>query len=295
MAEQTSLPPPLPRIHGPKLPSFSTTENVQIQFIESLGQAEDQDACVWEVEIEGKRYALKMNLESYVDYYDPFNCECRVYGRLKAEGREDLAIQAYGYILLTPEQEKFVAESETDVPEQDDGILNGHGFWERWEEHRGQPVRAIVKELVARCPGEIGPLEFQVSHIPQMWEDLDALHSLGILVRDIHYANYLRGKLVDFSRAWTMYHPSLDLVRPIHLITLRKTDVLDLEQLIYDYWGQNSSRFPEDYKLPPGLVNCTGESDECGADPRAYNWMAREKEVFVPEELFRPQDTFSDG
>lgn len=25
------------------------------------------------------------SLESYVDYYDPFDCECRVYGRLKDE------------------------------------------------------------------------------------------------------------------------------------------------------------------------------------------------------------------
>ncbi|KAG8167376.1 hypothetical protein KVR01_003065 [Diaporthe batatas] len=300
--KNVSFAPPLPRIHGPKLPSFSVTGNAQIDFLKPLGQSEDQDACVWEVQIEGKRYALKMEYcsetapfltrglkkeESYVDYYDPFNCECRVYGRLRDEERQDLAVRAYGYLLLTPEQEKFVAEKETGDPQpQGLEILDGDGFWERWEEHRGQTVRAIVKELVVPRPGETGPLEFQASHVPQMWNDLDTLHSLGILVRDIHYANYLSGKLVDFSRAWTMYHPSLDLIPPSSYQAVRKTEVLDLEQLIYDFWTQNPSVVPEDFKLPQGLLNCTGSNLACGESPREYNWQAREEEVFVPEDLF---------
>lgn len=37
----------------------------------------------------------------WIDYFDPFNCECRVYGRLREEGREDLAVRAYGYLLLS--------------------------------------------------------------------------------------------------------------------------------------------------------------------------------------------------
>lgn len=71
-----------------------------------------------------------------------------------------------------------------------------------------------------------------------MKEDLDMLYSLGIVVRDIRYGNYLRGKLVDFSRAWTMYHPSLDLTRPGRAHALRKQEILDLEQMIYDFWAQ---------------------------------------------------------
>lgn len=119
-----------------------------------------------------------------------------------------------------------------------------------------------------------------------MWKDLDTLHSLGILVRDIHYANYLRGKLVDFSRAWTMYHPSLDLIAPNCYQAVRKTEVLDLEQLIYDFWSQNPSIVPQNFELPQGLLNCTGRNVACGESPREYDWRAREKEVFVPEELF---------
>lgn len=30
--------------------------------------------------------------QAYVDYYDPFNCECRAYGRLAQEGQLDLFV-----------------------------------------------------------------------------------------------------------------------------------------------------------------------------------------------------------
>lgn len=101
----------------------------------------------------------------------------------------------------------------------------------------------------------------------------------------------LNGKPVDFSRAWTMYHPTLDLVRLIHFLTLRKTKVLDLEQLIHNSWVQNPASFPMNFKLAQGLLKCTSEIDDCGADPRAYNWRARVKEGFMPQELFRSQNT----
>lgn len=42
-----------------------------------------------------------------------------------------------------------------------------------------------------------------------MITDLEVLRSLGILVKDVHGGNYLKGKLLEFSRAYTMYHTSL--------------------------------------------------------------------------------------
>lgn len=42
-----------------------------------------------------------------------------------------------------------------------------------------------------------------------MWRDLEDLHTFGILVRDIQFGNYIGGRLVDLSRAWTMYHLGL--------------------------------------------------------------------------------------
>lgn len=46
--------------------------------------------------------------EAYVGYFDPFDCECRAYGRLQQERREDLAVRANGYLFLTPGQERAV-------------------------------------------------------------------------------------------------------------------------------------------------------------------------------------------
>ncbi len=71
----------------------------------------------------------------------PLQLENHVYGRLQASHREDLAVPAHGYLLLT---------------------------------------------------------------------DLQALHSLGILVHDTHGGDFMAGnRLVDFSRAWTAPHPAL--------------------------------------------------------------------------------------
>lgn len=106
-------------------------------------------------------------------------------------------------------------------------------------------------------------------------------------MRDIHYGNYLRVKLVDFTEPGLCITPSLDLMRPGAAHSLRKQEVLDLEQLIYDFWPQNSSIMPEDFTLPQGLLNCTGYNfDACGAGPFKYDWRARMEEDFEPEELF---------
>lgn len=83
-------------------------------------------------------------------------------------------------------------------PDDDEASLRGRKIWGRYEQHRGQPIRAIVKDLIT----DDG---FEVAQISRMWADLEDFHPLGILVRDIHIGNYLHGKLVEFSRSWTMY------------------------------------------------------------------------------------------
>lgn len=130
-----------------------------------------------------------------------------MYGRLKQENHEDIAVRAHGYVLLTPEQERFVTEAcDTDYidPETADE-LDGQALWYRREWNRRDPLRAIVKGFV-----EEGTPDLDKSQILQIYEDIETLHSLGILIRDIHPGNYLGGKIIDFSRSWTMYHPCLD-------------------------------------------------------------------------------------
>lgn len=152
--------------------------------------------------------------QEYLNYLDPFNNECRVYGRLKQEKSDDIAVRAHGYILLTPEQEQRVTGGhgrEYVDPETQTGLgnyeLDEESLWYRRGCNRHEHLRAIIKDFV----DESTP-DFEKSQILQMYDDIETLHSFGILIRDIPPGNYLGGKLIDFSRSWTMYHPCLDRI-----------------------------------------------------------------------------------
>lgn len=161
-----------------------------------------------------------------------------------------------------------------------DEALNGDNFWRRWEEHRGLPLRAIVKELVPR--DGLNP------NIAQgMWADLKSLHSLGILVGDTHGRNFLSGKLVDFSRSWTMYHPAMDKIRVDTWQSLMSVELQDL--LDHCYMLKNCLM---EIAIPDDLeAFCSGHLKEYEGRPYAYNWLKWEKDAdaakaFVEERLF---------
>ncbi|KAK0736495.1 kinetochore Sim4 complex subunit FTA2-domain-containing protein [Apiosordaria backusii] len=311
------LPPtdpavPLPQVPGPKLQPFTPTGHTQIDFLQFVGAGKDRDSKVWKVNIDGHGpYALKMFMfrtwetlsntsgkyveadlakpEFYVDYLAPFSCECRAYGRLKQEQREDLAVKSYGYLLLTPEQEVAVTEAMGVDDEQlgePDSRLNGVNFWHRSEQHRGHPIYAIVKEFISsECD------YFTQSQVSHLWSDVEELHGLGILVRDLHVRNYMNGKLVDFSRAWTMYHPCLD-INPKRLDWLRAEDPQELLEAICS-WGQITP-LDSPLEIPPDLERCAGwyggEGDK-GTDPSEYDWRKWEEDSvaadkFVLDELY---------
>lgn len=227
------------------------------------------------------------NPQLYVDYFDPFSCECRAYGRLKEEKREDLAVKALGYLLLTPQQEAHLAWKVTGepghLPDANVGELDGNNFWGRHEQHRELPVRAIVKELVSQ--------KWPTSNEVQgMWADLQAIHSLGILVGDTHGGNYLGGKLVDFSRAWTMYHPALIQTRGNKLQDLMLEELQNLQDNYYDLKNNLAS---ERIDIPQDLeAFCSGHIAYYRNLPSAYNWLKWEKDAdsahaFVEQSLFK--------
>lgn len=56
----SALPLPLPQVQGPKLAPFNGTAHADIEFIRPIGSSEDRDSYVWEVEIDAKKYTLKM-------------------------------------------------------------------------------------------------------------------------------------------------------------------------------------------------------------------------------------------
>lgn len=142
------------------------------------------------------------------------------------------------------------------------GELDGNNnFWGRHEQHRELPVRAIVKELVSQ--------EWPTSNEVQgMWADLQAIHSLGILVGDTHGGNYLGGKLVDFSRAWTMYHPALVQTRGNELQNLM---LGELQKLQYNYYDLKNTLRSKSIDIPQDLeAFCAGIADYRNL-PSAYN------------------------
>ena len=208
----------------------------------------------------------------YNDYFDPFSCECRAYGRLKQEGREDLAGRAHGYLLLTPQQAAEVEENSSGLKySQQDYEQDGSNFWGRDAEHRHLPIRAIVKELVS--PKE----PFTPENVPQIWNDLEDLHKLGILVRDINIFNYMGGKIIDFSRAWTTPHP---FPAAIDCYTIKQAlinDPLGLHTAFIE-WGM-SKGWKWDV-IPDEMLQCTrgkGHKGPYGTDPSFYDWRKWEK------------------
>lgn len=124
-ANMTDAQPALPAIPGLKLAPLTPTVPANIKFLVNLGHTKDKDGYFWKVETEDKgTFALKLfsfmhwvttlrdswavflarplqTPQLYYDCFLPSNAECRVYGRLKEENQEDLAVKASGYLELT--------------------------------------------------------------------------------------------------------------------------------------------------------------------------------------------------
>lgn len=142
--------------------------------------------------------------------------------------------------------------------------LDCSGVFTRFENHRHSRLRAIVKEYIRTSEPWTTP------QIPQMYADLEDLHALGILVRDIHEGNYLGGKLVDFSQAWTMYHPCLDRSTARGVYVRRESEPHKFEQMV-DEWAAAEQ---VEIEKPAGLLKWhSGHESDFGIDPRAYPWQ----------------------
>ncbi|KAK4159408.1 kinetochore Sim4 complex subunit FTA2-domain-containing protein [Cladorrhinum sp. PSN259] len=184
-----------------------------------------------------KDFACDLTEEQFIEGYGTaFGAECRAYGRLKEKGREDLAAKAHGYLLVTADQQIDLHKKWWGYEPVDNELDH---LWNRKEEFRNEPIRAIVKELVTAPVEESYLMSFRTSDVKMMWEDLEALHGLGIVVRDINYFNYLEGKLIDFSRSRTAWHPEFDGCDgrdPRSLFKEEvKNDVAELFNLVEDY------------------------------------------------------------
>ncbi|KAI0410872.1 kinetochore Sim4 complex subunit FTA2-domain-containing protein [Xylaria grammica] len=213
------MSPPLPRsITGPKLKAFEG-DIESVQFKKLLGPDDDEQSHsqiphsrVFRVTIEGKTFALKIfNFFSLEEIrpdafgkehllkdnvvrhqLDPFYAECRAFGLLVEKKRDDeLAVRCHGYVFLSETLERRL--------ERDFGIRD----WNRKAEDEGSQLRAIVKDYI-QWRSLRHRKTFEV-----MRKKLEELNKLGIYNMDIREANYLGGRLFDFSIAITFPHLSL--------------------------------------------------------------------------------------
>lgn len=105
-----------------------------------------------------------------------------------------MAVRCYGHTTISADREAELAKRFNIID------------WQRQEEEYDSPVtqrrplRAIVKELVDN------KVPFTDNMVTQMKNDLKALRRMFVYVRDVRADNYLGGKLVDFSSAWTAPH-----------------------------------------------------------------------------------------
>lgn len=194
--------------------------------------------------------------------------------------------------MLTPGQELEVARRSGPINPGDEDDDDDDVFGRTIEPLvSDRPVHAIVKDLVTE-QDPFGP-----DQVSDMWEDLQDLHRLGILVRDIKIGNYLGGKLVDFSRAWTVPHPILEHIHTRFFEEERQRDPDALVGCIGDWGIENSWDF-DVVKIPEELTACacgTSENDRFGTDPRYYDWRKWEADIeavdfFWQHELYAPPE-----
>lgn len=225
---------PLPLCDGPKLPPFQFPDSKQeIIFLEYIGQG--AHSHVFKIEIQKQVYALKLfrftyphdwigyrgpddedDNGEYLDapglctayhYMEPFNCECRAYGRLQDSGyADDMAIKCLGYVLLDEETERAMMEQFDaedlvfdGIEEYDTGEIRAH--------FQQPPLRGIVKKL--GCPLVKDHEVLTTPLARRMLRDTTRLHQLGIISVDIASRQYIDGKLADFSTTVTAPHPML--------------------------------------------------------------------------------------
>ncbi|KAF5634641.1 hypothetical protein F52700_5834 [Fusarium sp. NRRL 52700] len=148
-----------------------------------------------------------------------FYNECRVFGRLKELDRGHLAIKAYGYLEFNLDDERvqqkflpFLEKGERPyfISQGKKDFTTADMIRFRFQHNDLKtPLMAIVKEWIPLPGSQVMPYvltQKQMRSLPQLLRNLHGLHKSGIVVRDLKMQQYLDGKLVDFSFAWTIPH-----------------------------------------------------------------------------------------
>lgn len=193
-------------------------------------------------------------------HLNPFNAECRAFGRLKEMGCEDAAVRVYGYvdIDMTEAVEQKIRDA---MPGCFDDPRSAH-FIESvdvmlcrvgpdW--NAGLPTMAIVKDWVEAAPDFRTDMIAQGKSFRRILQNLHKLHRCGIVVRDISDAQFVNGVLVDLSHARTTPHvfgPDSGIRPAWEWASMAAYDLYSLQEMI-DWWnGTEWSWIPGDAPAP---------------------------------------------
>ncbi|KAI0397349.1 hypothetical protein F5Y17DRAFT_416222 [Xylariaceae sp. FL0594] len=213
-------------------------------------------------------------LQTIFNYNDPFNAECRAYGRLREAGCEELAVRSFGYVLLDEDHECALMS----LPNVDRWTFNGtanngsdsdEGNEQRLfypgKGGRPPPFRCIVKAFGSPLnPSEDGG-NLTPSAARQYLRNITKIRKLGIINIDVRIEQLINGKHGDFSTAYTLPHPmfspelnlqlSPNQVRELekHTFLNSTNDFAAFDQMIRQW--NNADRFnPETYGCNSGIA-----------------------------------------
>ncbi|CAH0004893.1 unnamed protein product [Clonostachys byssicola] len=285
---------PLPqRVNGPKLKPFDFQGPQQIEFLDHLGQGLHSE--VIKVRILGQIYALKLfsfsheydwmgpalsgryNKENrmeaivFYEYLDPFNNECRAFGRLHESGHSELAVECYGYVLLDEDHERTLRDRfpdrKLDWIFQDDSGSRRQEFLTK--DGKPPPIRAIVKEFGS------GVDKLRDRQLRKTLKDTIQLQQLGMIGIDVAERQLINGKLCDFSTTMTTPHFVMNMEMHPHLTPLGKARMeFDLFWYsMYDYmvFDEMVDEWNEEHRLQKDQVSVRALPQLYGSDSWTYN------------------------
>lgn len=265
---------PLPQCEGPKLKPFDFGGPQRIDFLGLLG--EGLHGIVFRVRMRGQLYALKLfrfcsdddwhspagnaNINdramwtAFAQHAEPFNAECRAFGRLQETGHQDLSVACFGYVLLDKTHEDLLLNRfpETKLISSGRYTYNDNNcppnlntrsrFLGR--DGRAPPIRGIVKEIVQQMPeNQLTPaVAVRVLH------DIGRFQQLGIFSLDIGLRHLMGNKTTcEFSTAVTIPHfvstralnphltPAMLAVMRLKTFNLAKDDYLAFDECLEEW------------------------------------------------------------
>ncbi len=233
-------------------------------------------------------------MSAFGKYAEPFNAECRAFGRLREEGYEELALSCYGYVLLDEQHERQLMERFSERRLDFNGNSEHPGFVDvrghfLGRDGRKPPIRGIVKALGQPCE------QLSNKDARRILGDITRMQQLGIVHIDVAIRQLIGGKLADFSTAITAPHfmttpelnPSLtpDCIFSIEFELFQYTanDFWEFDLMIHEYnedEGGNISvfAFPSGlgFEGREGLRNTLSRQRiYTMVDPRLFDWKRK--------------------